>query len=410
VDLEIFAYLAFGLLILTVAWLPLFTRNIPLSLPSLAVAAGLAFGWWTDWPPLVPGEDRAGEIFINLVLIIAVMGAGLKIDRRFHWSAWASAWRLLIGVMLLTILGLTACGVAILGVPLGEAILLAAILAPTDPVLAGSVEAGPPGVGEEGEVRFALTAEAGANDGLAFPFVLLGIALMSSGEPTAAGIGRWMVVDLIWSVGAAVAIGIVLGWVLIRINQLLPERYRLSRSGSGVVSIGITCLTFAVAELAHAYGLIAVFAAAVTIRNTASEVEYTRHIHDSAEEIERVAMMVFLVFFGIAIAGGLLSVLRPVDAAYTFLVLFLVRPLASAVSFVGSPHPWPVRLASGFLGVRGIASLYYITYVTNHTKLTDEPHMRALVAVCVLVSIFVFGVAAEPMMRYLDKVRAPPKE
>ena len=409
-DLEIFAYLAFGLLILTVAWLPLFTRNIPLSLPSLAVAAGLAFGWWTDWPPLVPGEDRAGEIFTNLVLVIAVMGAGLKIDRRFHWSTWGSAWRLLVGVMLLTMLGLTACGVAVLGVPLGEAILLAAILAPTDPVLAGSVEASPPGVGEEGEVRFALTAEAGANDGLAFPFVLLGIALMSSGGLTAAGIGRWIAVDLIWSVGAAVAIGIVLGWVLIRINQLLPERYRLSRSGSGIVSIGITCLTFAIAELAHTYGLIAVFAAAVTIRNTASEVEYTRHIHDFAEEIERVAMMVFLVFFGVAIAGGLLSVLRPIDAAYTMLVLFLVRPLASAVSFVRSPHPWPVRLASGFLGVRGIASLYYITYVTNHTSLTDEPHMRALVAVCVLVSIFVFGVAADPVLKYLDKIRPPPEE
>ena len=333
------------------------------------------------------------------------MGAGLKIDRMFSWSSWAGAWRLLLGVLPLTILACAACGVWLLGLPLGEAVLLGAILSPTDPVLAGGVEMGPPGEGEEGEARFALTAEAGANDGLAFPFVLLGIGLMENGSGFS--VVHWLAVDIVWKVGVAVAGGLFFGYALIRVNQWLPNCLRLSHSRDGAVSIGVTFLAFGLAEFAHAYGLIAVFVSAVTIRNTTGKIEYTRQIHDFAEEIERIAMMVLLVFFGAAIASGLLWDLRPRDAVYVVLVLFIMRPLAALMSFVGSPHPMSLRLASGFLGVRGVASLYYITYAFNHADLSDLPHMRSLVAVVVLMSILVFGIVADPVMRYLDRIEPP---
>jgi NhaP-type Na+/H+ or K+/H+ antiporter len=336
------------------------------------------------------------------------MGAGLKIDRHFSFASWGSAWRLLIGVLPLTILAGAACGVFLLGLPVGEALLLGAILSPTDPVLAGGVEMGPPGTGEEGEVRFALTAEAGANDGLAFPFVLLGIGLMEDGGFGIGDLGHWLAVDLVWKVGVAALGGAFFGFVLTRLNGWLPERFRLSRSHDGIVSIGITFLAFGLAELAHTFGLIAVFASAVTIRSVGRDIEYTRQIHDFAEEIQRIAMMILLIFFGAALASGLLTHLRPMDAIYVLLVLFITRPIAALVSFVGSRHPMSLRLATGFLGVRGIASLYYITYAFNHAALADEQHMRSLVALVVLVSILVFGFIADPVMRYLDRVTPPP--
>lgn len=393
---------AFGAVILAVAWVPLFTRNVPLSLPTVAVSLGFGFAWWIGPRDLVSRYDHAAELFTEAVLVVAVMGAGLKIDRLFGWANWDSAWRLLAGVLPLTILGLAACGHFLLGLPVGEALLLGGILAPTDPVLAGSVEVGPPGVGEEGETRFALTTEAGLNDGLAFPAVLLGMALMT-GENGAADLGTWFLVDFLWGVGTAVGIGIAFGAGLISINHRLPERFRLSASRSGVVSIGVTLIAYGLAEMAHAYGFIAVFVAAVAIRNTAGRLEYTRQIHDFAEEIQGVAMVGLLMLFGAAIAGGLLSNLRIADAAYLVAVLFIVRPLASLLSFIGSKESLAMRVAAGFLGVRGIASLYYIAYVSNHAELADEPHMQALVSAAVLASILVFGFAADPVMRYLDR-------
>ena len=114
------------------------------------------------------------------------MGAGLKIDRRVGWRSWGLTWRLLAIAMPLTILLLSLLSHWLLGLGAAAAILLAASLAPTDPVLASDVQVGPPKSGEEDETRFALTSEAGLNDGLAFPFVMCALALAEtgrSGEP-----------------------------------------------------------------------------------------------------------------------------------------------------------------------------------------------------------------------------------
>ena len=156
---------AAGVLITLVAWLPLVLRRLPLSLPILCIAIGAGLFYFVRFPvSLLPGRHpEFVERFAEFVVLIALMGAGLKLDRIFNWRRWEVTWRLLGPTMLLTIAAITVLGVWLLALPLPLAILLGAALAPTDPVLASDVQVGPPKTGEEDEVRFGLTSEAGLN-------------------------------------------------------------------------------------------------------------------------------------------------------------------------------------------------------------------------------------------------------
>lgn len=168
-----------GLLIALVAWLPLALKRLPLSLPIVCIGIGAAI-FLLPQVTLRPLPYRYPEIterFAEFVVIIALMGAGLKIDRVFGWRRWSITWRLLAITMPLGIVAIAALGMEVLGLPLAVALLLAASLAPTDPVLAADVQVGPPKTGDEDEVRFGLTSEAGLNDGAAFPFVHLAVLL-----------------------------------------------------------------------------------------------------------------------------------------------------------------------------------------------------------------------------------------
>ena len=171
----------FGLLVLLTAWLPMLLKELPLSLPILCVA----FGATIFAVPILPGVLPHPQEQLNLterltefVVIVALMGAGLKLDRSLSWKTSRITFRLLAFAMPLTILALTFLAHTLLGLGIAAALLLAAALAPTDPVLASDVQVGPPRQGEEeDEVRYALTSEAGLNDGLAFPFVNLAVAI-----------------------------------------------------------------------------------------------------------------------------------------------------------------------------------------------------------------------------------------
>ena len=184
-----------GVVILAIAWLPLLLRNAPLSLPIFCVMLGIGLfmvpGTGPDPNFLV--QSSFVERITELVVIIALLGAGLKLDRPMGWKNWRTTWLLLGVTMPLSILGITLLSMWILGLPLPAAILLGAVLAPTDPVLAADIQVGPPRSGGEDEVRFSLTSEAGLNDGLAFPFTNFAIAMAASGgragEPRMADAG-----------------------------------------------------------------------------------------------------------------------------------------------------------------------------------------------------------------------------
>lgn len=197
-------------------------------------------------------------------MIIALMGAGLKLDRPLGWRSWRITWRLLAVTMPLLILLITLLGCGLLGLPLASAVLLGALLAPTDPVLASDIQVGPPGSENEDEVRFSLTSEAGLNDGLAFPFINLAVAMTLADSP--GWTWKWLGVDVVWKIGAGIFIGWAIGYGLGLLTFRLPSRAKLSRTGDGFVVLGMTAIAYGVTEMAHGYGFLAVFVAALALR------------------------------------------------------------------------------------------------------------------------------------------------
>lgn len=398
----------FGAVVLLTAWAPLFLKELPLSLPIICVCIGVVL-FLMPVPGVAPlplehleFTERATE----LVVIVALMGAGLKLDRPFGWSRWTATWRLLGPTMLLTIAGVTFLAVIVLGFDLPTALLLGAVLAPTDPVLASDVQVGPPDSGEEDEVRFALTSEAGLNDGLAFPFVHLAIVLVAL--PSLSGAGwalDWLLVSVVWKIGAGVAAGWicgrVLGWLIFR----MPRTANLSRTGDGFVALGVTCLTYGLTEMLQGYGFLAVFVAALSLRAIERHHDYHQHMHTFIEQLERLMMMVLLVLFGGALARGVLAELDWPAILFTVAVILLVRPVAGWVGLLGFAGSRLERGVIAFYGIRGVGSAYYLAYALNAGSFHRPDYLWSLVGVVVLVSIILHGITVTPVMRGLDRAQ-----
>ena len=410
-DPYIVLLVGFGALILLVAWLPMALRRLPLSLPMFCVVVGAAvFGLWVDDVPSPLRYPATAERLTELVVIVALTGAGLKLDRPLGLGAWAMTWRLLGVAMPLTIAAITVIGGWMLGLGAASALLLGAALAPTDPVLASDVQVGPPQSGEEDEVRFTLTAEAGLNDGLAFPFVNLAIALAASAATGGPWLEGWLLVDVAWKLGVGVAagwaIGRLLGWLMFQ----LPQHARLAKTGDGFVALGVTFLAYGLTELAHGYGCLAVFVAALAIRAAERDHSYHEQLHDFAEQTERLLMMVLLVLFGGALAGGLLAPLTWWGAAAALVFVFVVRPAAGLLSLAGSPHPLRERAALAFFGIRGLGSFYYLAYALNQARFAEAEALWAVLGFTVLLSVMLHGTTVTPAMNHLDQRRRPARD
>ncbi|TIW75483.1 MAG: sodium:proton antiporter [Mesorhizobium sp.] len=401
----------FGAIVLLTAWLPLLLRKLPLSLPMLCIGIGVLWVW-SPFSPLVgvnPLENRIlTERLTEFVVIVALMGAGLKLDRPVSWRGWESSWRLLGIAMPLTIAGITILGWSILGLGISAALLLGAALAPTDPVLASDIQVGPPQSGKEDEVRFALTSEAGLNDGAAFPFVYLAIAIAlsnASGEPF---FRHWFIVDVVWKIAAGVGIGWLGGKAMGYLTFRLPKRSGLSETRDGFVALGITCLAYGSTEILHGYGFLAVFVAAVALRSVERQHEYHESLHDFAEQIERLLMMVLLVCLGAAIAeGSIFGALSWQVIVTTALVLFVVRPLAGWIGLIGFPASSREKAVIAFFGIRGLGSFYYLAFALGQADFEGATILWVTVCFAVLSSIVMHGVMVTPVMRQMDRSRSP---
>lgn len=413
--LEIYMILlaAFGAVVLITAWLPLVIKDLPLSLPIICIAIGALFVW-SPLSPIVgvnPLENRyLTERLTEFVVIVSLMGAGLKLDRPIAWRGWETTWRMLGIAMPLTIAAIALLGWGILGLGVAAALLLGAALAPTDPVLASDVQVGPPQSGQEDEVRFALTSEAGLNDGAAFPFVYLAIAIalsQATGEPFLAD---WLLVDVVWKLAAGIGIGWLGGKMMGYLAFHLPHRIGLSETGDGFVALGITCLAYGSAELINGYGFLAVFVAALALRSVERGHHYHENLHSFAEQIERLVMMVLLVCFGAAIAdGSIFAALNWEVVAVAALILFVVRPLCGWVALAFFRAPAVEKAVIAFFGIRGLGSFYYIAYALGQAEFEQPEILWVTVCLVVLASIVMHGVTVTPIMRRLDRQRGSPE-
>src|SRR5829696_3670256 len=180
-----------------------------MGLGAALIITGLDIAW------LRPADDHTFlEHVSELAVIVALFGTGLKLERPLTWASWAGVARLLLIAMPLTIAAVALLGWAAMGLSAGAAIILGAAVAPTDPVLAGDIGVGPPGDEEEREPNFSITGEAGLNDGLALPFLLLGAFVAA--EDGTGWVAEWLLADVVWAVLAGVAVGAAVGYGLRR--------------------------------------------------------------------------------------------------------------------------------------------------------------------------------------------------
>ena len=406
-------FLAAGFAVLAAAVLPKLLRHMPLSMPMVFLGSGiLAFTLFPDLPdpdPILHADFTTH--LTEVCVIISLMGAGLALDRPFRWRGWSTTWRLLGIVMPLCILVMTLLGLWVLGLGLAAAILVGAAIAPTDPVLASEVQVGRPADAEEDpdedEVRFALTSEAGLNDGLAFPFVYLAILISLVGASPGAWLGEWVGLDVLWRIAVGVLLGFGTGKLLSLIFFASKRKsFRLSEHSEGFVALAATFLAYGVAELVEGYGFVAVFICAVTIRSAERHHAYHQVLHGYVEQLERLMTIVILVLLGGAIARGLLEGIGWAELLVALAFLLLVRPVAGWVGLMGGKTGPRERLAISYFGIRGIGSLYYVGYALTHGNFDAEAHrLWALIALIVALSIVVHGATTAPLMNRLDRLR-----
>lgn len=401
------AYAVIGVGALLAGVLPRVLERRPLSMPIAFLGLGMLISLLpADLPEPDPLKyPQVATHLTEIGVIVALMGAGLKIDRPLGWRRWSSTWRLLALAMPLTIGGVALLGWWWLGLAPAAALLLGAALAPTDPVLASDVQVGEPTDHEdsEDEVRFALTSEAGLNDGLAFPFVYAAIAMAALGSAPGAWLGRWLTVDVAYKVTVGVAGGALVGWLLGKLFfRTRKEALRLARHSEGFLALAATFLAYGVIEVLGGYGFLAVFVAARAIRSAERSHEYHQVLHDFAEQVERLLTVLVLLLFGAAVVDGLLAPLTWPAVGVALALVFVVRPVVAWLAMRGAPGRPAEHWVIGFFGIRGLGSFYYLAYATAQTSFPGADLLWATVGLAVIVSVVVHGVAATPVMQLLD--------
>ncbi|WP_026462692.1 cation:proton antiporter [Adhaeribacter aquaticus] len=393
-----------GLAALAMAWLPSLLQNAPFSYAMIFLGLGYLL---YKIPLNLPAPDplkynNLTTRLTELGVITTLMGTGLKINRDVSLKNWKIPLLLVSVTMLLCISFLGFMGWWVLGFTPAAAVLLGAVMAPTDPVLAADIQVGPPSEEQEDHVRFSLTSEAGLNDGVAFPFTWLAVTLALASQTGEAWFWPWFWDDLIYKIVCGVASGYFLGRALSYLLFVLPKQTNFPKSRDGFVAIAATLLVYGVTELVHGYGFIAVFIAGLTIRHLEKNHHYHLELHDFTEQIERLFLVILLLLFGGSLANGLLDNLTGRGIAVGLAFIFLARPLTTLATLYNQKITIREKLAISFFGIRGIGSFYYLAFALGKATFPEAKELWAIAGFIVLVSIIIHGVLAAPTMKYLD--------
>jgi len=402
-------------------------KRLPVTPAIIYLAVGLLVGPMVlnvfHFNPLK--ESALLEVLTEVAVLISLFSAGIKMPVPVSFARWRTP-ILLASVSMAVSVGMVAAfAYYLLGLPLGAGVLLGAILAPTDPVLATDVQIRHPG--DQDQLRFTLTCEAGMNDGSAFPFVMLGMGLLGLHELGEFGL-RWALVDVLWATAAGIAIGVISGAALGRLGWKLrgePPKHKLMDDFLGLGLIGVV---YGLSVLVDAWGFLAVFFAAVALRQTElklagasrdypdrpqtcgiePEAANTSPDNDEPpptvsggslifkEHLERLSELMLILLIG----GTLFLDSWSWRAVGLALFLFIVaRPVSVLASMLGTRTSWPIRGMVAWFGVRGIGSLYYLMYAIQHGLPEDLAlELIQLTLIAVSLSILVHGTSVKPLM------------
>lgn len=384
--------------------MPFFTEKTKISYAIIYVLIGmLVYAVVPGLPTANPLEHEDFTLHLTeMVVIISIMGTGLKIDEPFSLKTWTVPFRLVTVTMLLSIGAVAFITWYFFKLDLATAVLLGAVLAPTDPVLASDVQVGPPMEGTKDNTRFTLTAEAGMNDGMAFPFIWLAITLASVSGTVEERLLSWMGMDILYRIAAAVIIGYVVGKLLAYLVIRLPEKENFVVIRDGFVGIAITLAVYGITEMVHGYGFMAVFVTAISLRNAEMRHKYHRQLHGFTDQIEKILVAIVLILFGGALVSGILTPLTLGWGIFGVFFLLIIRPLTAWVSMLGIPYHIKEKMAVSFFGIRGIGSFFYLAFALIHSNFDNAAELWAVTAFIVLASIFIHGISATTVIKQLS--------
>jgi len=273
-------------------------------------------------------------------------------------------------------------------------------------VLAGDIGVGPPGDEDEHEPNFALTSEAGLNDGLAFPFVLA--AIYMAGQDGGGWFAEWLAADVVYAIGGGIAIGAAVGLVAAGSVKRLRDRELLAPALDGYHALATVLVIYGLAEVAGTYGFLAAFAGGLAFRRYEVDHAVNNSVHEGAELAEKLLELSVILLLGSLLTTTGLGLPGWEGWLLATLVIVAVRPLACAVALAGSQLERPSEhIFVAWFGVRGVGSLFYVAAAVHTGALAgDERDLLVwTVIACVLLSIVVHGVTAGPSTRRLLRQR-----
>jgi NhaP-type Na+/H+ or K+/H+ antiporter len=423
-----------GALCLSIALSAAYLRRLPITISGLYLLLGVVLGprvlHWLDFS--VRSDTSWFQSLTQVAVIVSLFVGGLKLRLPFRAKAWRTVPWLVGPIMLLTIVGLTLFAHAWLHMDAAFALLLGAILAPTDPVLASAVSVSD--AGDRDRMRYGLSGEAGLNDGLAFPFVVFAVAWIRAPGP-GAWLGPWLVVHVLWATPVALGIGFTMGKQVGQLAAWLRTRHHDRSGPTEFLALALIALSYVFAEWVSAWGFLAVFAAGVGLRRAEREivrrsphpeVEPERE-HPPAEDIvpsrarrdhgrpseavgslvaetlafgetaERLFELTLVVLIGAALSSHWDARAIPI-AAFLFVLL---RPLATQLALARTPTTVIQRWLMGWFGVRGIGSLYYLAYALAAVPRATE--VANITLSVVALSIIVHGVSAHSLLALYER-------
>ncbi len=400
-DIYILDLLVIGLLLLFVTLGSGWIVHLPLSYALIYLSVGIFLSpYGVNLIQLRP-ETNFLERLTEFVVLVSLFSCGLKMNRPWRFWAWNSTVRLIGLLMPITIFAIAIVGHFILNLEWGGAILLGAILAPTDPVLASEVQMTHPE--DRDELRFGLTSEGGLNDALAFPFVYFGLHWLHN-ENWLNWLGKWFAVDVIWAITAGLVMGFIVSRSIIWLDKRLQKAKPVDELMEDFVALSIILITYALTELVHGYGFLAVFIAGIVAQFSYHNPEKKSSQLEFTETIERLIEVGTILLLGSLLRIEPVLKFLPQSLLVAGLLFFLIRPLGAWISTRGQNYNPIHRWLFGWFGIRGVGSLYYLFYSLGEGLEGDLGEQIAWITlITVVLSVIIHGISTTPLMKWYEK-------